>query len=223
MRGEATRTRNAAHWRSSAKQNRSPAQARMSRPGPQGESTARRDYFVHDRAICETQQVGAGTRIWAFAHLLPGARIGADCNICDGVFIENDVTIGDRVTVKCGVQLWDGIVIEDDVFIGPNVTFTNDLFPRSQRHEEQIPRTIIRRGAFIGANATVLPGLIVGERAIVGAGSVVTRDVPSDTIIAGNPARIIGHAGARPAVPVEDPAPQQAPTGSKLTRVRGVK
>jgi len=193
----------------------------MSRRGPQGESTARRDYFVHDRAICETQQVGAGTRIWAFAHLLPGARIGADCNICDGVFIENDVTIGDRVTIKCGVQLWDGIVIEDDVFIGPNVTFTNDPFPRSKQYPEKFLPTVVRRGASIGANATILPGLEIGPNAMVGAGAVVTRSVPPNAKAVGNPARIIGYvtSGATAeAVLARQPAPtegraQVAPTG----------
>src|SRR6266511_1641528 len=117
------------------------------------------DYFVHPQAICETTSIGAGTRIWAFAHILPGARIGRDCNVCDHTFIENDVLIGDRVTIKCGVQLWDGLVVEDDVFIGPNATFTNDLFPRSRQYQERLPRTLIGQGASIGANATILPGI----------------------------------------------------------------
>src|SRR3954463_4592031 len=123
--------------------------------------------FVHPNALCETQKVGPGTRIWAFAHVLPGARIGGDCNICDGVFIENDVVLGDRVTVKCGVQLWDGLQVGDDVFIGPNATFTNDKFPRSKHPPLVYSRTVLEKGASVGANATVLPGLTVGSRAMV--------------------------------------------------------
>lgn len=152
-----------------------------------------RDFFVHEQGICESSQVGRGTRIWAFAHVLPGARIGEDCNICDGVFIENDVTIGDRVTVKCGVQLWDGLVIESDVFIGPNATFTNDPFPRSKQKPAQFARTIVRERASIGANATILPGIEIGHGAMIGAGAVVTRSVPPNAIAFGNPARITGY------------------------------
>lgn len=147
--------------------------------------------FVHERAIVEEgATIGANTRVWAFAHVLPGARIGADCNICDGVFIENDVVIGDRVTIKCGVQLWDGIEIEDDVFIGPNATFTNDPVPRSKHYLARYPRTRVRRFASIGANATILPGLMIGLGAIVGAGATVTHDVPPNAVVVGNPARI---------------------------------
>jgi acetyltransferase-like isoleucine patch superfamily enzyme len=152
--------------------------------------------FVHANAICETKDVGAGTRVWAFAHVLPGARIGRDCNICDGVFIENDVVVGDRVTLKCGVQLWDGVVLEDDVFIGPNATFTNDHFPRSKVRPDAFLRTTIRRGASIGANATILPGIEIGPGAMVGAGAVVTRSVPPNAIVVGNPARITGYVQA---------------------------
>ena len=158
-------------------------------------------YFVHPQGICESEQIGDGTRIWAFAHVLPGARIGRDCNICDGVFIENDVVVGDRVTVKCGVQLWDGVQIEDDVFIGPNATFTNDSFPRSKKYPERFEPTRIARGASIGANATILPGTTVGEWALVGAGAVVTRSVPANAIITGNPARIVGYVDAQRNVP----------------------
>ncbi|WP_457092915.1 WxcM-like domain-containing protein, partial [Microvirga sp. P5_D2] len=149
--------------------------------------------FVHPQAICESTNVGLGTRIWAFAHVLPRARIGAECNICDGVFIENDVVVGDRVTVKCGVQLWDGLTIEDDVFIGPNATFTNDPFPRSKEYPQAFARTIIRQRASIGANATILPGIEIGVGAMVGAGAVVTRSVPPNAIVVGNPARIKGY------------------------------
>lgn len=152
--------------------------------------------FVHPKALCESEQIGRGTRVWAFAHVLAGARVGSDCNLCDGVFVENDVTIGDRVTIKCGVQLWDGTRLEDDVFIGPNATFTNDRFPRSRRYPEKFKETIVRRGASVGANATILPGLEIGSGAMVGAGAVVTRSVPPNAIVAGNPARIIGYVEA---------------------------
>jgi UDP-2-acetamido-3-amino-2,3-dideoxy-glucuronate N-acetyltransferase len=154
-------------------------------------------YFVHPQGLCETSAVGEGTRVWAFTHVLAGARIGADCNICDHVFIENDVVVGDRVTVKSGVQLWDGLRLGDDVFVGPNATFTNDPFPRSKAYDHEVPITRVEDGASIGANATILPGLTIGSRAMVGAGSVVTRDVPAGAIVAGNPARVIGSVGAR--------------------------
>jgi UDP-2-acetamido-3-amino-2,3-dideoxy-glucuronate N-acetyltransferase len=149
------------------------------------------DVFVHPNAIVETTKIRAGTRIWAFAHVLPGATIGRDCNICDNVFIENDVTVGDRVTVKCGVQLWDGIRVDDDVFIGPNATFTNDHFPRSKQHLQEYPRTWVREGASIGANSTILPGVTIGRRAMVAAGAVVTRSVPANAVVMGSPARIV--------------------------------
>jgi UDP-2-acetamido-3-amino-2,3-dideoxy-glucuronate N-acetyltransferase len=152
------------------------------------------DYFVHAQGICESSSVGKNTRVWAFSHVLPGAILGSECNICDHVFIENDVILGNRVTVKCGVQLWDGITLEDDVFIGPNATFTNDPFPRSKQYPEQFPRTVICQGASIGANATILPGLTIGQHAMIGAGAVVTRSVPANAIVVGNPARIVGYA-----------------------------
>jgi acetyltransferase-like isoleucine patch superfamily enzyme len=154
-------------------------------------------HFVHPQGICETSEVGQGTRIWAFAHVLAGARIGADCNVCDHVFIENDVVVGDRVTIKSGVQLWDGLRIGDDVFIGPNATFTNDRFPRSKHYDHVVLETHVGDGASIGANATVLPGVTIGARAMVGAGSVVTRDVPAGAVVVGNPARVVGSVGDR--------------------------
>ena len=178
-------------------------------------------FFQHPLAVVESTSIGDRTRIWAFAHILPGARIGSGCNICDHTFIENDVVVGDRVTVKCGVQLWDGIDVEDDVFIGPNATFTNDAFPRSGQHRDKLPRTRVRKGASIGANATILPGLTIGERSMVGAGSVVTRDVPPDAIVAGNPARISGYVGLTEQRMQPSGTPP-AETGSADTQVKGV-
>ncbi len=151
------------------------------------------DVFVHEKGLCESTEVGPRTRIWAFAHVVEGARIGSDCNICDQVFIEGGVVVGDRVTIKSGVQLWTGVELEDDVFVGPNATFTNDPFPRSRRWLESYPRTLVRAGASIGANATILPGIEIGRGAMVGAGAVVTRSVPPNAIATGNPARITGY------------------------------
>jgi len=153
-------------------------------------------YFVHPNGLCESPHIGKDTKIWAFAHVLPEARLGSECNICDNVFIENDVVIGDRVTIKCGVQVWDGITIMDDVFIGPNATFTNDRFPRSKQYPDEFLRTVVKTKATIGANATILPGLTIGENAMIGAGAVVTRSVPPFAIVVGNPAKIIGYAEA---------------------------
>jgi len=166
--------------------------------------------FVHEKALCESTDVGLGTRVWAFAHVLPGARIGRDCNICDGVFIENDVIVGDGTTIKCGVQLWDGVRLGNDVFVGPNATFTNDLFPRSRQHPERYAQTIVEDGASIGANATILAGITIGRGAMVGAGAVVTRSVPANAIVVGNPARIKGYAVGN------QPAPRFGDTHSAL-------
>jgi len=171
------------------------------------------DYFVHEQAICESNQIGEDTRIWAFAHILPNAVIGRSCNICDGVFIENDVKIGHRVTIKCGVQLWDGTQIMDDVFIGPNATFTNDKFPRSKQYPEEFLDTVVEQGASIGANATILPGVKIGMGAMVGAGAVVTKSVPPKAVVIGNPARIVSYAGLNklPDEPLENPLVSASP------------
>ncbi len=159
-------------------------------------------YFAHPDSRIESPNIGKGSRIWAFAHVLPKAVIGENCNICDHTFIENDVIIGNRVTVKCGVQLWDGLTVEDDVFIGPNATFTNDPFPRSGQQPLEFTRTLIRKGASIGANATILPGIVIGSGAMIGAGAVVTGNVPPNAIVVGNPARISGYTSeGRPVVP----------------------
>lgn len=180
------------------------------------------DYFAHEKALCESVNIGKGTRVWAFAHILPKAVLGEDCNVCDSVFIENDVVVGNRVTIKCGVQLWDGLTVEDDVFIGPNVTFTNDRFPRSKVFPERFAKTVIRKGASIGANATILPGLEIGSGAMVGAGSVITRSVPPNAIAVGNPARIIGYVDSREAKP-DSVAPRSAvPNPVTASVVRGV-
>ncbi len=149
-------------------------------------------FFVHESAIVdEGASVGPRTRVWAFVHIMSGAVVGADCNIGDHSFIEGNVRIGDRVTVKNGVSLWDGLTIEDDVFVGPNAAFTNDPFPRSRVPLPELVTTTIRRGASIGANATVVCGVDIGEGAMVGAGAVVTRDVEPHVVVVGSPARVL--------------------------------
>lgn len=151
---------------------------------------------IHALADVQSSKIGRGTRIWQFCVVLPGAAIGKNCNICSNCFVENDVVIGDGVTVKNGVSLYDGLRIEDDVFIGPNATFTNDIYPRSRNHLDKYPVTTIRWGASIGANATILPGVVVGEGAMVGAGAVVTGDVPPHTLVTGVPAKVRGIVAA---------------------------
>jgi UDP-2-acetamido-3-amino-2,3-dideoxy-glucuronate N-acetyltransferase len=147
--------------------------------------------FIHPLADVAQSKIGIGTHIWQFVVILEGAKIGVDCNICAQTLIEGDVVIGDRVTVKSGVQVWNGSVIGDDVFIGPNATFSNDLFPRSKQYTTQFRGITIHNGASIGANATLLPGITIGEKAMVGAGAMVTKDVPPRAVVIGNPAIIV--------------------------------
>lgn len=146
---------------------------------------------IHPLADVQSTNIGADTTVWQFCVILKEAVIGRNCNINCQVFIENDVIIGDHVTIKPGVQIWDGLRIEDNVFIGPNVTFTNDRYPRSKQYPEEFQQTRIKNGASIGANATVLGGVTIGENALIGAGSVVTKDVPANELWVGNPARKI--------------------------------
>jgi len=149
------------------------------------------DFFIHPLSDVQTIQIGADTKIWQFCVIFPKAKIGTNCNICAHVLIENDVVIGNNVTIKSGVQLWDGLRIENNVFIGPNVTFTNDLYPRSKIYPEKFLQTIVKENVSIGANATILPDVTIGKNAMVGAGAVVTKDVPDGVVVFGNPARIV--------------------------------
>ncbi len=153
-------------------------------------------YFVHSLSDVQSAAIGAGSKIWQFVVVLPAATIGHDCNICSHCLIENDVIVGDRVTIKSGVQLWDGLRVGNDVFIGPNVTFTNDKQPRSRNPDFTPLRTWVDAGASIGGGATILPGLRIGAGATVGAGAVVTKDVIPGSTVVGNPARAIHHAGS---------------------------
>ena len=148
--------------------------------------------MIHSLAEVQSKEIGINTSIWQFVVVLPNAEIGNNCNINSHVFIENEVQIGDNVTIKSGVQLWDGITIEDNVFIGPNVTFTNDLIPRSKQYPASFAKTIIKEGASIGANSTIIAGNEIGSYAMVGAGAVVTKNVGSNELWVGNPAKQIG-------------------------------
>jgi acetyltransferase-like isoleucine patch superfamily enzyme len=165
---------------------------------------------IHETAICDSKQVGQRTNIWAFSHVLSGAVIGEECNICDHVFIENDVIVGNRVTIKSGVQLWDGVRLADDVFVGPNATFTNDKTPRSKQRPANFLITRVEQGASIGANATLLPGLTIGRLAVIGAGAVVTNNVPPYAIVVGNPARICGYVGTNDKIEQKESALNRA-------------
>jgi UDP-2-acetamido-3-amino-2,3-dideoxy-glucuronate N-acetyltransferase len=147
--------------------------------------------FIHPLSDVKTDQIGADTKIWQFCVVFKDAVIGSNCNICAHVLIENNVIIGNNVTVKSGVQLWDGVVIEDNAFIGPNVTFTNDRYPKSRVTEWKMEGILVKKGASIGANATILPGVTIGENAIIGAGSVVTKNIPNGATVVGNPATVI--------------------------------
>jgi len=146
---------------------------------------------IHPNAIIETNQIGDDTRIWAFVHILNGAKIGSGCNICDHCYIEYDVIIGNNVTIKCGIYIWEKTIIEDDVFLGPNVVFTNNPRPRSKQYIAHY-QTIIKKGASIGANTTILGGVTIGKYAMSGMGSVITKDVPDYALVYGNPAKIKG-------------------------------
>jgi acetyltransferase-like isoleucine patch superfamily enzyme len=153
------------------------------------------DFFVHPLALCESSDIGKDTHIWAFSHIMKDVKIGSECNFGDHSFVESNVIIGNRVTVKNGVAIWHGVTIEDDVFLGPNCVLTNDLFPRSKiYHSEDIP-TVIKRGASIGANATIICGITIGEYAMIGAGSVVNKSVLPFSLVAGVPAKVIGYVG----------------------------
>lgn len=152
--------------------------------------------MIHELADVQSQAIGPNTNIWQFCVVLPDAKIGSDCNICAYVFIENDVIVGNCVTIKSGVQLWDGLRVEDDVFIGPNVTFTNDKFPRSKVYPDIFPETVVHKGASIGAGAVILPGISIGENSMIGAGAVVIRSVLPGVIMVGNPAKVVGHVDA---------------------------
>lgn len=151
--------------------------------------------MIHKLADVQSENVGENTNIWQFCVVLPGAKIGGNCNICSHCFIENDVIIGNNVTIKNGVQIWDGTRIEDNVFIGPNVTFTNDKHPKSQNKHFKMQGITVQKGASVGANATILAGVTIGENAMVGAGAVVTKDVLANTTVAGNPAEEIKRRG----------------------------
>lgn len=151
------------------------------------------NYKIHHLADIQTENIGNNTIIWQFCIVLKNAKIGSNCNINCNVFIENDVIIGDNVTIKPGVQVWDGVTLEDNVFIGPNVTFTNDLIPRSKQYPVEFSKTLVKKGASIGANSTIIAGNTIGENALIGAGSVVTKDIPSHTVWFGNPAKHTGY------------------------------
>jgi UDP-2-acetamido-3-amino-2,3-dideoxy-glucuronate N-acetyltransferase len=149
------------------------------------------NYTKHPLSDVQSENIGDNSICWQYAVILKNAKIGSNCNVNCHTFIENDVVVGNNVTIKSGVFLWDGIRIEDNVFIGPNATFINDIYPRSKQYPESFKQTVIKKGASIGANATIMGGITIGENAIIGAGSMVLKDIPANTIWAGNPARLI--------------------------------
>lgn len=177
--------------------------------------------IIHFLASVQSLLVGANTRIWQYVVVLPGAKIGDDCNICSHCFIENDVVIGDRVTIKNGVSIYDGLRIGNDVFIGPNVSFTNDNFPRSKKTPDQFLETVIEDGGSIGAGAVLLPGIRIGRNAMVAAGAVVTRSVPPNAVVMGNPARITRYVDAQKTN--GNALPEKLVSSSRETKVSGVK
>lgn len=145
--------------------------------------------MIHNLSDVQSENIGENTNIWQFCVVLPKAKIGNNCNICSHVLIENDVAIGNNVTIKSGVQIWDGITIEDDVCIGPNATFTNDKYPKSKNPDWKCEKILVKKGASIGANATILPGITIGKNAMIGAGAVVTKDIADNAVVVGNPAK----------------------------------
>ncbi len=150
-------------------------------------------FFQHPKALVDKgAKIGAGTRVWAFAHVQPGAQIGCDCNIGEQCYIERGAVVGDRSTIKNGVAVWDGVTIENDVFVGPYATFTNDLYPRSKKKDWRLEKTKVGHGATIGANATILAGISIGSYALIAAGALVTKSVPPHALVLGNPGKVVG-------------------------------
>lgn len=180
------------------------------------------NFKIDKSAQVFTENIGERTNIWQFVVILKQAQIGSDCNICSHVLIENDVVIGNRVTIKSGVQIWDGVTLEDDVFVGPNASFSNDKFPRSKKHQKEVLRTVIRKGASISSGAVLLPGIEVGENAMIGAGAVVTSNVPPNAIVKGNPGRITGYVDASPIELTESQFNSQNNDTKTLISVKGV-
>lgn len=180
------------------------------------------NFKIDETAQVLTKNIGDRTKIWQFVVILEQAQIGSDCNICSHVFIENQVVIGNKVTIKSGVQIWDGVTLEDEVFVGPNVSFTNDKFPRSKKHQKKVLQTIIRRGASISSGAIILPGIEVGENAMIGAGAVVTNNVPANAIVKGNPGRITGYVDSSQIDVAQNYSSIEGEVSNTLIDVKGV-